>query len=125
MLNSIKKALDNGLKCYAECGGLMYLTENIDNVNMVGFLNGTSEMTKRLNRFGYATLEFNNIKINCHEFHKSKVNLNEETVYDITKTSYNGDKINWRCGYNKNNTLAGYPHVHFFGNLEFIKELLK
>ena len=106
MLHSIKEALDNGLKCYAECGGLMYLTENIDNVNMVGFLNGTSEMTKRLNRFGYATLEFNNIKINCHEFHKSKVNLNEETVYDITKTSYNGDKINWRCGYNKNNTLV-------------------
>lgn len=125
MLYSIKKALDNGLKCYAECGGLMYLTENIDNVNMVGFLNGNSEMTKRLNRFGYATLEFKNIKINCHEFHKSKVNLDEETMYEITKTSYSGDKINWRCGYKKNNTLAGYPHVHFFGNLEFIKELLK
>ena len=125
MLNSIKEALDNGLKCYAECGGLMYLTGNIDNVNMVGFLNGNSEMTKRLNRFGYATLLFKNIEINCHEFHKSKVNLNEETVYDVTKTSYTGDKINWRCGYKKNNTLAGYPHVHFFGNLEFIKELLK
>ena len=125
MLNSIKEALDNGLKCYAECGGLMYLTGNIDNVNMVGFLNGNSEMTKRLNRFGYATLLFKNIEINCHEFHKSKVNLNEETVYDVTKTSYTGDKINWRCGYKKNNTLAGDPHVHFFGNLEFIKELLK
>ncbi|CAM2077610.1 MULTISPECIES: cobyrinate a,c-diamide synthase [Clostridia] len=125
MLNSIKEALDNGLKCYAECGGLMYLTGNIDNVNMVGFLNGNSEMTKSLNRFGYATLLFKNIEINCHEFHKSKVNLNEETMYDVIKTSYTGEKINWRCGYKKNNTLAGYPHVHFFGNLEFIKELLK
>ena len=125
MLNSIKEALDNGLKCYAECGGLMYLTGNIDNVNMVGFLNGNSEMTKSLNRFGYATLVFKNIEINCHEFHKSKVNLNEETMYDVIKTSYTGEKINWRCGYKKNNTLAGYPHVHFFGNLDFIKELLK
>lgn len=125
MLNSIKETLDNGLKCYAECGGLMYLTGNIDNVNMVGFLNGNSEMTKSLNRFGYATLLFKNIEINCHEFHKSKVNLNEETMYDVIKTSYTGEKINWRCGYKKNNTLAGYPHVHFFGNLEFIKELLK
>ena len=33
---SIKEALDNGLRCYGECGGLMYLTEAIDNVPMVG-----------------------------------------------------------------------------------------
>ncbi|MBX9138574.1 MULTISPECIES: cobyrinate a,c-diamide synthase [unclassified Clostridium] len=125
MLRSIKEALDKGLNCYAECGGLMYLTENIDSVNMVGFFKGNSEMTKRLNRFGYATLDFNNIKINCHEFHKSKVNSNESTVYDITKTTYAGDKVSWKCGYKKKNTLAGYPHVHFFGNIEFIKELLK
>ena len=125
MSRSIKEALDKGLNCYAECGGLMYLTENIDSVNMVGFFKGNSEMTKRLNRFGYATLDFNNIKINCHEFHKSKVNSNESTVYDITKTTYAGDKVGWKCGYKKKNTLAGYPHVHFFGNIEFIKELLK
>ena len=125
MLNNIKEALENGLKCYAECGGLMYLTENIDNVNMVGFFKGNSEMTKRLNRFGYATLVFNNIEINCHEFHKSKVNSNENTVYEVNKTTYTGDRISWNCGYKKKNTLAGYPHIHFFGNIEFIKELLK
>lgn len=125
MLESIKNALDNGLNCYAECGGLMYLTESIDNTSMVSFFNGNSEMTKRLNRFGYATLVFNNIEINCHEFHKSKVNLNEKTTYDIIKTSYTGEEIHWKCGYKKNNTLAGYPHVHFFGNIDFIKYILK
>ena len=26
MMDSIKNALNNGLRCYAECGGLMYLT---------------------------------------------------------------------------------------------------
>lgn len=125
MLKSIKDALDNGLDCYAECGGLMYLTENIDDINMVGFLKGNSEMTKRLNRFGYATVSVEDIRINCHEFHKSKVNLSEEPIYDVTKNSYTGEEIKWKCGYKKNNTLAGYPHVHFFGNLEFIKKLLK
>lgn len=124
MLNSIKEKLNNGLKCYAECGGLMYLTENIDNVNMVGFLNGNSEMTKTLNRFGYATLSVDGIEINCHEFHKSKVNLSEKAIYDVSKTSYSDEKINWNCGYKKKNTLAGYPHVHFFGNMKFIEYLL-
>ena len=125
MLKSIKDALDNGLDCYAECGGLMYLTENIDDINMVGFLKGNSEMTKRLNRFGYATVSVEDIRINCHEFHKSKVNLSEDPIYDVTKNSYTGEEIKWKCGYKKNNTLAGYPHVHFFGNLDFIKKLLK
>lgn len=125
MLKSIKEALDSGLNCYAECGGLMYLTENIDGVDMVGFLKGNSEMTKRLNRFGYATVSLDNIRINCHEFHKSKVNLSEEPIYDVIKNSYTGEQIKWKCGYKKNNTLAGYPHVHFFGNLEFINKLLK
>ena len=125
MLKSIKDALDDGLDCYAECGGLMYLTENIDDINMVGFLKGNSEMTKRLNRFGYATVSVEDIRINCHEFHKSKVNLSEDPIYDVTKNSYTGEEIKWKCGYKKNNTLAGYPHVHFFGNLEFIKKLLK
>ncbi|WP_195999921.1 cobyrinate a,c-diamide synthase [Clostridium sp. 1001271B_151109_B4] len=125
MLKSIKEALDGGLNCYAECGGLMYLTENIDGADMVGFLKGKSEMTKRLNRFGYATVSVEDIRINCHEFHKSKVNLSEEPIYDVIKNSYTGEEIKWKCGYKKNNTLAGYPHVHFFGNLEFINKLLK
>lgn len=124
MLRSIKEALSNGLNCYAECGGLMYLTESIDNVPMVGFFSGNSEMTSRLNKFGYATVIFNGIEVNCHEFHKSKVSLEEKAVYDVIKTSYTGEQIKWNCGYLKKNTLAGYPHIHFFGNLEFLKYIL-
>ena len=57
MLNSIREALNSGVKCYAECGGLMYLTESIDGVETVGFFNGTSYMTGKLNNFGYATIK--------------------------------------------------------------------
>ncbi|MGG7144885.1 cobyrinate a,c-diamide synthase [Clostridium nigeriense] len=124
MIESIKNALDNGLNCYAECGGLMYLMEEIDGEKLVGFFEGNSEMTKTLNRFGYATINVDNIKINCHEFHKSKVNSNEKVIYEIEKENYNNEKISWNCGYKKKNTLAGYPHVHFFGNLEFLKYIL-
>ena len=125
MRNSIREALESGLRCYGECGGLMYLTEAIDDVPMVGFFSGKSEMTNRLNRFGYATVNCDGININCHEFHKSKVESNEKTVYNVEKFKYNGDKISWNCGYMKKNTLAGYPHVHFFGNIDFLKYIIK
>lgn len=130
MRKSIKTALEGGVKCYAECGGLMYLTQEIDGSKMVGFFDGTSEMTKRLVRFGYCNVSIdekyfgNEININAHEFHKSDVNLNEKTVYEVAKKQYDGETLKWNCGYMKNNTLAGYAHVNFLGNIDFIKALL-
>ena len=127
MRSSIKKALESGLKSYAECGGLMYLTEKIEDCEMVGFLRGHSYMTKSLQRFGYANvaIEGEDININCHEFHKSDVEMNEEHIYNVTKKSWSGDNLKWNCGYKKQNTIAGYPHIHFFGNLEFLNWLTK
>ena len=138
MLKSIKEELDKGLKCYAECGGLMYLTEAIENneglkENTVGYFKGTSKMTKRLQNFGYAQLEVckenkilpKGLTINCHEFHKSIVELDEKTIFKINKTMYNGETKNWHCGYIKGNTIAAYAHVNFLGNIEFLKALLK
>ena len=132
LLKDIKQKLENGLNCYAECGGLMYLTQNIDGSSMVGFFKGNSYMTNRLNNFGYAKLEIKeeNLKlpkklsINCHEFHKSKVHLEETPIYEVSKEDILGDVKKWNCGYVKNNTLAGYPHIHLFGNMDFIENIL-
>ncbi|HCW53369.1 MAG TPA: cobyrinate a,c-diamide synthase [Clostridium sp.] len=130
MRESIKKALDDGLKCYAECGGLMYLTQSIDDSNMVDFFNGTSEMTKRLVRFGYCNVNVDEkyyghkISINGHEFHKSDLKLKEKTIYEVTKKQYDGEILKWNCGYVKNNTLAAYAHVNFLGNIDFLKAIL-
>ncbi|MDU2671324.1 MAG: cobyrinate a,c-diamide synthase [Clostridium sp.] len=129
MRNSIKEALEKGLKCYAECGGLMYLTERIEDCEMVGFFRGYTYMTKSLQRFGYSNVEIQgekiNININCHEFHKSDVDIKEERIYNVTKESWNGNTLKWNCGYKKENTIAGYPHIHFFGNMEFLKWLIE
>ncbi|AOR24281.1 cobyrinate a,c-diamide synthase [Clostridium taeniosporum] len=130
MRKSIKDALNLGLKCYAECGGLMYLTEEIDGYSMVGFLDGKSEVTKGLKRFGYCTVNIDrkyfgeDIKINAHEFHKSDVNLNENEIYNVEKTQYDGEKLTWQCGYLKNNTLAGYAHINFLGNIKLLESLI-
>lgn len=157
MRSSIKKALEKGLKCYAECGGLMYLTKSIDGAEMVGFFNGNSEMTKMLQNFGYCKVKVNKkyfgkslklslnypnknmdstqenskktlqeeyFEINAHEFHKSQVNLEENKVYEVEKTQYDGEIIKWQCGYIKGNTLAGYAHINFQSNIEFAKKII-
>lgn len=130
MKNSIRNALSNGLRCYAECGGLMYLTKSIEGSQMVGFFDGESKMTNRLQRFGYCNVNINKkcfnkqISVNAHEFHKSQVCLNEEKVYIVEKTQYNNEKITWSCGYHKKNTVAGYAHINFIGNIEFLKTVL-
>lgn len=126
MKSSIKEALENGLKCYAECGGLMYLTDSIDGMKMVGFFKGESFMTNKLQNFGYCKVRIiencfgKELEINAHEFHKSRVDLMEDQVYEIEKTQYNGEIVKWQCGYFKKNTLAGYAHINFLGNEEFI-----
>lgn len=136
MRKSIKEALDNGLKCYAECGGMMYLTKSIDGSQMVGFFDGVSEMTTRLQNFGYCKVKINKnssldnvfgwkeFQMNAHEFHKSHVDLKEEQVYEVEKTQYNGEVIKWKCGYFKKNTLGAYAHINFLNNEEFIKNLI-
>lgn len=139
LLNDIKEKLDNGLRCYAECGGLMYLMSGFTDIeddkeityNMVDFFKGNSYMTKRLQNFGYAkatVAEENAIlpkgfSINCHEFHRSKIESGNKKAYVVEKEMYDGSKKSWNCGYIKNNTLASYAHVHFFGNIDFINYL--
>jgi cobyrinic acid a,c-diamide synthase len=132
MLVSIRNALNDGVRCYAECGGLMYLTDNIDGSSVTGFLNGNACMSGRLQNFGYATLEVTaanallpqGLKMNCHEFHNSYVNIDERNIYKVKKSTYDGSVKQWSGGYVKKNTLATYQHVHFFGNMQFVEALL-
>ncbi len=133
MLLSIKMALENGLACYAECGGLMYLTEAIDDHPTVGFFKGKAFMSSKLQNFGYAEIQIekenffqeNVSKIKCHEFHKSYVEIEEDTIYKITKTNFDNSLKEWKCGYLKNNTIGTYSHIHFFSSLSFIEGILE
>lgn len=139
MLKSINSALLNGLPCYAECGGLMYLTEGIKTFGeekihgTVGFFKGYSYLTKSLQNFGYARIHIEKenpilkvgTAINCHEFHKSKVQVEEPQIYKLEKTTYDNEIKKWNCGYVKENTLGAYGHVHFFNNIDFLEQLMK
>lgn len=110
----------------------MYLTEEIEGKETVGFLKGKSFMTDKLQNFGYASIEVTSQNpmlakgtiISCHEFHKSNVSIDEDKIYTLTKEVYDGSKKQWSCGYMKNNTLAAYGHIHFFGNMNMFNDLL-
>jgi cobyrinic acid a,c-diamide synthase len=132
LLRDIKNKLEKGLPSYAECGGLMYLTKGSEENNLVGFFHGIYKMGDSLVNFGYAELQvskenhiFNEgLKINCHEFHKSYVVLNEPTIYSLNKNYYEEEK-EWQCGYIKKNVIVSYAHIHFYGNMEFFNSLIK
>lgn len=55
--HDLREKLEAGLACYAECGGQIYLTQEIitkeGSFAGVGFIPGKTEMTDRLQHFGY------------------------------------------------------------------------
>ena len=85
MRRSIKRALDAGLACYAECGGLMYLSNSIcydgNTADMVGFIPAQVNMHKKPQGRGFVKLEatgsspwsWSGEQIAAHEFHYAEL----------------------------------------------------
>ena len=120
MRASVLSALEAGLHCYAECGGLMYLTRTIDGHEMVGFLDAECQMTDRLQRFGYCGVRMGETRFPAHEFHRSKI-LDESRLESAIRASKSG--TDWVCGYRCGNTLAQYPHIHFLSRPQLAAEI--
>lgn len=125
MISSIKNAIEKGMPVYAECGGLMYLTKSIKDLegntyDMVGIYDAYTVMTKRLNHFGYVEAEVlsDNVlfkkddMIRGHEFHYSKLEgYVRNFSYIVHKPKRNES---WPCGYVYKNCLATYVHINLY-----------
>ena len=124
--SEIKRAAENNLPIYAECGGYMYLMESLTDFDgkvfeMCGVIPNQAVMTDKLQMVGYvtATLEKDcaigrrGDKIHAHEFHFSK------EVGDLTEKIFSCEKLRtgekYFAGYAKNNIVASYLHLHFAG----------
>lgn len=137
MKNAVKEAAEAGLPIYAECGGLMYLTENIvdlknESHSMVGIFEGKSVMTTTLKRFGYVEVTANEslfgkaMSFKAHEFHRSQIeDSTEESQYEVFKFKGTSKQRGWHCGYAYKNVLGAYAHVHFYNNLTMCVNLLE
>ena len=132
---NLKQQVENGLPIYAECGGLMYLTNSITNLEgvknqMTQIVGGDSVMTKSLQRFGHVSVDLNPSKLlmtelppihyRGHEFHHSLVeNCPATCILEVSKKNNS-----WSCGYHLKNVLATYVHYHFYSNLDLLETLI-
>ena len=122
----IKKAGIKGMPVFAECGGLMYLSEDIVDFNgkssaMVGLVPGSCIMEKKLVGMGYVEAEAltKNVislpgkKIRGHEFHYSRLETTDKEFPYAFKLVRNRQQLTVLDGYAKGNILASYLHLHF------------
>lgn len=122
MLASVQDAVRSGLPCIAECGGFMYLTEEIAGYPMAGVLPGKCFDNGRLTRFGYVRITAKEDCLLCpaggsiaaHEFH----------YWDCTDPggSFTAEKASgrrWDCAAATKTLYAGFPHFHFYSNPDF------
>lgn len=122
MRRDVRRALEGGLPCIAECGGFMYLTEKIGSRPMAGFLPGACWDNRRLTRFGYVTLRADADNLLCrrgeeirgHEFHHWDAPYPGE---GFTARKPGGRA--WTCVHASETLYAGYPHFHFYANPRF------
>jgi cobyrinic acid a,c-diamide synthase len=149
MLDSIKEWSGSGMPVYAECGGFMYLTEGIYDLDnnfhqLAGLFPFKTVMKKGRAHLGYreVMLKQDSIAgssgtvIRGHEFHYSEITGRDqgsavsdqpaELIYSLKDGS--GDSIHDE-GYVIRNTLGSYIHIHFGSNpsiannfVHFIKE---
>jgi len=119
----IRNAADAGMPIYAECGGLMYLTEEIAadrTYRLCGVLPATTEMTKKIQALGYVqgqSIEGSSylpplLPILGHEFHYSTVSPHSDARY-VFRLSRGRGIIGGNDGLSTNNTIGTYTHAYF------------
>ena len=125
MARSIRRAVDQGMPVYGECGGLMYLTRSISGYKgekkarkMAGIVDADTLMTGRLT-LNYTDADckdsiFGNTRLRGHEFHYSSI----ENIASDSRFAYSMKKGNGVTGSQdgfiiNDNSLAAYMHLHF------------
>lgn len=119
MLKSINKFHMEDRPIYGECGGLIYLSNSIDGMDMVGAIPYSSEMTPRVQGLNYVVAQSNQDNLisdkgdvfRAHEFHYTKLNIDstKDLVFDVLRGR---GVLNNMDGVSVRNTLANYIHIH-------------
>ncbi|MCK5407252.1 MAG: hydrogenobyrinic acid a,c-diamide synthase (glutamine-hydrolyzing) [Candidatus Krumholzibacteria bacterium] len=127
MMESVRKAADNGLPVYAECGGLIYLARSLKYGDAVYEMAGVFEIDLEMHGtpvgHGYTLVEVDSpspfypvgTKIRGHEFHYTGPSSGLGEVASCMAVETGTGVGNGRDGLIYKNTLACYTHVHADG----------
>ncbi|NEP86548.1 MAG: cobyrinate a,c-diamide synthase [Okeania sp. SIO2C2] len=138
MRKAVQKAIISGMPTYAECGGLMYLSQAIIDFNgksweMVGILPTTAVMGKSL-KLGYRQAITNidtpllaaNTQVYGHEFHRSE--LTEAPPIPLYKMwRIDEDKNRSKAtveGWNFYQLHASYLHIHWGSRVDIPRRFI-
>jgi cobyrinic acid a,c-diamide synthase len=127
MLEEVRAFAASGRPVYAECGGMLYLSESLsvddESYVMAGVLPLSMQMTGKLVQFGYVTVEFiedcllgrKGTVVRGHSFHYSRIASQGKvgTSYHVQYSMSGKEEME---GFRHGNVLASYLHLHFRAN---------
>lgn len=127
-IESLKKVYNNKIPLIAECGGFMYISQSIDNVEMASLIKGRCTMTNKLQNFGYVDITSHKDSMlfkkresfPAHEFHYSII---DEPYSDCIMRKPKSLK-SWQGVYLSDHVYAGYPHLYFLSNLKLAERFI-
>jgi cobyrinic acid a,c-diamide synthase len=128
MIDAVREFAQRGGPIYAECGGLMYLSDGIRTLEgrtwpMVGLVAGEAVMSDRLQALGYvevATREDSilgpgGMRMRGHQFRYSTLTPIPERMERVYAV-----RPRWGApfleGYRSGSVLASYLHIHWASN---------
>lgn len=134
IIKEVRAAIANGVLTYAECGGLMYLSQSITDFQeetweMLNILPVKTVMAKRLT-LGYrqATPCADNPLLSSqttiwgHEFHRSQLQKTSSSpLYELRDLYKNYSQEGWKL----RSVYASYLHLHWGTTPEFPRQLMQ
>lgn len=116
MRGAIKRYIENGGKCWAECGGMMYLCNTISDEQgkeyfMCGVLPQKATMEGKRLQMGYRSFSYAGKELRGHEFHYSRV---IPADMQSVAQQYNAAGVEVATPlYRYKNLIAGYTHLYW------------
>lgn len=134
MRRSIKEAVQSGIPCLAECGGFLYLQEELKDREgrawrMAGVIKGSAASKGRLARFGYVKIEGKKDglylkkgeNIRGHEFHYWD---STDNGADCVAVKPDGKRF-WECIHMEGKLFAGFPHLYLPSNRKLTERFVE